>query len=91
MHASILKIHFRFMTSGDVISGNATFGDSTSGRTCAHDHFRHHHTAPPQILSGWCFYTNICFSYFRCWSVLTPYDPFYLGNIFWMMTRHSLK
>jgi hypothetical protein len=21
-------------------------------------------------------------NYFRCWSVLTPYDPFYLGNIF---------
>ena len=36
--------HFRFMTSGD-----ATSGDATSGRACAHDHFRHHHTAPPQI------------------------------------------
>ena len=39
------------MTSGDVISGDATSGyatsgdvisgDATSGRACAHDHFRH--------------------------------------------------
>jgi hypothetical protein len=36
--------HFWFTTSGDVISG-----DATSGRACAHDHFRHPHTAPPQI------------------------------------------
>ena len=60
--------HFRFTISGDVISGDATSGgvtsgdvisgDATSGRTCARDHFRHHHTAPPQILSGWCFYTT---------------------------------
>ena len=28
---------------------------------------------------------------FRCWSVLTPYVPFYLGNIFWMVTRHALN
>ena len=30
--------HFRFTTSGDVISG-----DATSGRACAHDHFRWRH------------------------------------------------
>ena len=29
--------------------------------------------------------------YFRCWSVLTPYDPFYLGNIFGMVTRNALQ
>jgi hypothetical protein len=28
--------------------------------------------------------------YFRCWSVLTPYDPFYLGNIVGMVTRVRL-
>ena len=50
--------HFRFTTSGDVISGDATSGDTTSGRACAHDHFRHPHTAPPQIIDGWCFYTT---------------------------------
>ena len=33
---------------------------------------------------------KIIFFYFRCWSVLTPYDPFYLGNIFWMVSRHAL-
>jgi hypothetical protein len=26
-----------------------------------------------------------------CWSVLTPYDAFYLGNIFWVMSRHALN
>jgi hypothetical protein len=26
-----------------------------------------------------------------CWSVLTPSDPFYLGNIFGMVTRHALQ
>ena len=60
--------HFRFTTSGDVISGDATSGDATSGdfisgdttsgRACARDHFRHPHTAPPQIIDGWCFYTT---------------------------------
>jgi hypothetical protein len=44
--------------SVDVISGDATSGDSTSGRTCARDYFRHHLTAPPQMISGWCFYTT---------------------------------
>jgi hypothetical protein len=29
--------------------------------------------------------------YFRCWSVLTPYDHFYLGSIFWMVSRHALN
>ena len=33
----ISPFHFRFTTSGDVISG-----DATSGRACARDHFRHH-------------------------------------------------
>ena len=37
------------------------------------------------------FFFKLFFSYFRCWSVLTPYDPFYLVNIFWMVTRHALK
>ena len=51
------------MTSGDVISGDATSddvisGDVTSGRACAHDHFRHHHTAPPQMLTELCPYTT---------------------------------
>jgi hypothetical protein len=41
-----VSFHFRFMTFGDVISGDATSsriisGDATSGRACAHDHFRH--------------------------------------------------
>jgi hypothetical protein len=31
----VSPFHFRFTTSGDVISD----------RACAHDHFRHHHTA----------------------------------------------
>ena len=49
--------------SGDVISGDATSGDvlsgdATSGRACARDHFRHPHTAPPKMISGWCFYTT---------------------------------
>ena len=36
---------------------------TTSGRACAHDHFRHPHTAPPQMITGWCFYTtNISFT-----------------------------
>jgi hypothetical protein len=25
------------------------------------------------------------------WSVLTPFDPFYLGNISWMVSRHALN
>jgi hypothetical protein len=41
-------------TSGDVISGDAMSGDATSGRACAHDNFRHHHTAPPQMLTELC-------------------------------------
>ena len=45
--------YFRFTTSGDVISG-----DAISGGACPRDHFRHHHTAPPQMISGWCFYTT---------------------------------
>jgi hypothetical protein len=45
--------HFRFTTSGDVISG-----DATSGRACARDHFRHHLTAPPQIRFELCLYTT---------------------------------
>ena len=45
--------HFRFTTSGDVISG-----DATSGRACARDHFRHHLTAPPQMLTELCPYTT---------------------------------
>jgi hypothetical protein len=32
--------------------------DVTSGRACAHDHFRYHHTAPPQMITGWCLYTT---------------------------------
>ena len=52
-------------TSGDVISGDVISGDSTSGRTCAHDHFRHHHTAPSQIIDGWCFYTTDTKEVFR--------------------------
>jgi hypothetical protein len=55
--------HFRFKTSGEVISGDATSGDvisgdATSGRTCARDHFRHHHTAPPQLLTELSPYTT---------------------------------
>jgi hypothetical protein len=45
--------HADTITSGDVIPG-----DATSGRACAHDNFWHHHTAPPQIITGWCFYTT---------------------------------
>jgi hypothetical protein len=55
--------HFRFKTSGEVISGDATSGDvisgdATSGRTCLRDHFRHHHTAPPQMLTELSPYTT---------------------------------
>ena len=43
--------HFRFTTSGDVISGDATSGDATSGDvTIPID--------PPQMRGGWCFYTT---------------------------------
>ena len=49
--------HFRFTTSGDVISG-----DATSGRACAHDHFRHHLTAPPQIRFELSPYTTYIFT-----------------------------
>jgi hypothetical protein len=51
--------HFRFTTSGDVIYGDATSGDVIFGRACAHDHFRNPLIAPPQMLSGWCFYTTV--------------------------------
>ena len=44
---------FRFTTSGDVISG-----DATSGRACAHDHFRHPLIAPPQMRFELCPYTT---------------------------------
>ena len=44
--------------SGDVISGDVISGDATSGRACARDHFQYPHTSPPQMISGWCFYTT---------------------------------
>jgi hypothetical protein len=34
---------------------------------------------------------KIYFFYFRCWSVLTPYDPFYLGIFLGMVTSHALN
>jgi hypothetical protein len=55
--------HFRFKISDEVICGDATSGDvisgnATSGRTCARDHLRHHHTAPPQMLTELSPYTT---------------------------------
>ena len=29
--------------------------------------------------------------HFRCWSILTPFDRFYLGNILWMVTGYALN
>jgi hypothetical protein len=53
-------------TSGDVISGDVISADATSGRACVHDHFRHHHTAPPQMLTELCPYTTLIPVTFEC-------------------------
>ena len=59
------------MTSGDATSGDATSGDATSGDVISGDATSDDATSgdvisgdvtipidPPQILSGWCFYTT---------------------------------
>jgi hypothetical protein len=43
------------VTSGDVISGDATYGYVISGDV----------TAPPQMISGWCIYTTINYLYLK--------------------------
>jgi hypothetical protein len=45
--------HFRCTTSGDATSGYAT-----SGRACAHDHFRYPLIATPQMRFELCLYTT---------------------------------
>jgi hypothetical protein len=52
-------------------------------------------TCPPppfgKILKSWIFSIELLEACIQIWSVLTSYGPFYLRNIFWMVTRHALS